>query len=67
MSFHVTSLDVRIEVEPGNVTYLCCASKDTNGNWVPNRMRLDDFIGNSDGESRRPFPVPCLGNEFNGY
>lgn len=49
MSFHVTSLDVRIEVEPGNVTYLCCASKDTNGNWVPNRMKLDDFIGNSDG------------------
>ncbi|KAJ9298593.1 hypothetical protein DTO271G3_3560 [Paecilomyces variotii] len=49
MSFHVSCEDIRIEVMPGDATYLCCAGKDVDGNWHPNRLRLDDIIGNSDG------------------
>lgn len=54
MSFHVSCEDIRIEVMPGDATYLCCAGKDVDGNWHPNRLRLDDIIGNSDGKSRLP-------------
>lgn len=54
MSFHVSCEDIRIEVLPGDATYLCCAGKDVDGNWHPNRLRLDDIIGNSDGKSRLP-------------
>lgn len=51
MSFHTSCEDIRIEVLPGDSTYLCAAGKDLDGNWHPNRLRLDDIIGNSDGMS----------------
>ncbi|KAL2009195.1 hypothetical protein VTN00DRAFT_7389 [Thermoascus crustaceus] len=48
MSFHVTSELVRIEVD-NNGTWLCCSARAEDGEMIPNRFRLDDGIGNSDG------------------
>ncbi|KAL1999969.1 hypothetical protein VTN02DRAFT_3728 [Thermoascus thermophilus] len=49
MSFHVSSSDIRIRVEPGQSTFLFCKARDSHGNWHDNEIRLDDFIGNTDG------------------
>lgn len=64
MSFHVSSNDIRIRVEPGKSTFLICKARDAHGNWHDNEIRLDDFIGNTDGESTCQLTVYSIQHPF---
>lgn len=59
MSFHETCDLVRIEVD-NEGTWLCCAARAVDGQENNIRFRLDDHIGNSDGETTHPtyLPIP---------
>ncbi|KAF8463902.1 Cyanovirin-N [Kalaharituber pfeilii] len=48
MSFHESSNNISIEVSDSS-TYLIATANDANGDAVPNKIRLDDFIGNDNG------------------
>lgn len=48
MSFHHSCENIHIREENGKTSLLCHA-RDLKGNLVPNRIHLDDHIGNSDG------------------
>ena len=48
MSFHHSCENIHIREENGKTSLLCDA-RDLKGNLVPNRIHLDDHVGNSDG------------------
>ena len=48
MSFAVSSRNLRIATERDGL-YLFSLSQDQSGEWQDTKIRLDDFIGNSDG------------------
>lgn len=50
MSFHSSSKDIHIEVnERHQCTLLLCMVRNQEGQYIPNKIRLDDHIGNTDG------------------
>lgn len=56
-SFHHTARNWRIKVDNG-VTLFRVEVKDLHGNWVERTIRLDDHIGNTDGNPPYSSPVP---------
>jgi len=48
-TFHASSQDIRIDWQEGNQTILLCQARDESGNLQDARIRLDDYIGNDNG------------------